>query len=126
MGGNYAPSALKESFRSVDQLDVDLVLCRQCGAEWPREELVDVAAGHGCPSCAGSPLCADCGHARREHFGTFGASRRGCSARDFDLQTLAASACSCRGFARASGGLADAAFAEPDDLPPLRIAPLDA
>jgi hypothetical protein len=126
MGRNYAPFALKESSRSVDQLDVDLVECRQCGEEWPREELVDVAAGRGCTSCAGSPLCAECGHARKEHFGTFGASRRGCGARDFDLQTLGASSCSCRGFVRRTGVLADAPFAEPDELPPLRIVPLDA
>jgi hypothetical protein len=103
---------------------VDPVQCRQCGAEWPREEVVDVAAGHGCPSCGGSALCARCGHPSKAHFGKYGSGRRGCRARDHDLQSLTAEACSCSGYAKRTGELAASEFAEPEPLPPLRIAEL--
>ena len=99
--------------------------CRQCGEEWPRSEIVDVAAGRGCPSCGGSPLCGGCGHPLRDHVGAFGASRKGCDGEDFDLQTLTSTACSCTQYVRRTGSLADAAFAQPDELPPLRILEFD-
>lgn len=105
---------------------MDLVECRQCGASWPRDEAVDVAAGRGCPSCGGSPLCAGCGHERREHYGTFGASRQGCGAEEFDLQSLTATACACPGFTKLAGALAEAPFlALEDELPPLRVVELE-
>jgi hypothetical protein len=99
-----------------------VVQCRQCGKEWPRDEAVDVASGRGCPSCGGSPLCAECGHPRKEHTGAFGASSRGCRARSFDLQTLTATTCNCTGYVKRTGDFAETPFAEPKPLPSLRIA----
>ena len=70
-------------------------------------------------------LCARCGHPRGEHYGTFGAARRGCRAREFDVQSLDGTACACEGYLKRDGDLADAPFAEPQELPPLRVVPLD-
>jgi hypothetical protein len=101
------------------------VTCRQCGREWPPEELVDVAAGRGCPACGGSPLCACCGHPRNSHSGAFGGGRPGCREKTYDFESLTAEACACTGFERSDGGLRNAPFSgrnDDDPLPKLRIA----
>ena len=88
-------------------------------------EVVDVAAGHGCARCGGSPLCASCGHARKDHSGTFGGKRRRCRARDHDLQSLTAATCECAGFVQQKEALAEAPFVDAEPLPPLRVVSLD-
>jgi hypothetical protein len=97
-------------------------ICRYCGDELDRPgEPLEV-----CASCAGSPLCDRCGHARADHSHVFiGGGRPGCLIVIHDFQSLSSSRCSCPGFAPVRGALRDAGFAEPDPDPltlPLRIA----
>jgi hypothetical protein len=74
--------------------------CRICGALCSTLELRGVESGGGCVSCSGSPNCADCGHPRNDHAGTFTAGAgSGCSAPLYDIQSLTVSSCTCTGFA---------------------------
>lgn len=99
--------------------------CRYCGSELerPREPL------EVCASCASSPLCDRCGHARSEHTHVFvGDGPTGCLVVIREVQSLSTSKCACSGFAPVNGALRDAGFAAPDPDPltlPLRIVTRD-
>lgn len=99
-------------------------ICRYCGRE--RKTGEPPWSDLTCPRCAGSPLCARCGHPRGDHARVF--TNRPTARCDFvayDVQALMSSACDCDGFVPVEGSFADAAFANADDdLPPLRIVPL--
>ena len=108
---------------------MDEEVCRICGASVATWELRSASGGGGCTRCEGSPLCADCGHPRSEHFGVFGGSNRhGCKVKIRTFESLAVSRCECEGYVAASGPLAQAAFAAVEPLladavmPTLRIA----
>jgi len=70
-----------------------------------------------CASCAGSPLCDRCGHARSKHTGVFDRGRAGCSVIVRDFQSLSSSPCPCPGFESVRGPLRDATVAAPDPDP---------
>jgi hypothetical protein len=96
-------------------------LCRYCGAELdrPRRPL------EVCTSCASSPLCNRCGHARAEHTHVFvSGGPTGCLVVTRDFQSLSTSRCACSGFEPVRGALRDAGFAGTDPDPmtlPLRV-----
>jgi hypothetical protein len=73
-------------------------LCRLCGAECAESEMRAVEVGAGCRSCNGSPACARCGHARRQHRGTFGGGEPGCKARAAADMGLTVGRCGCDGY----------------------------
>jgi hypothetical protein len=95
--------------------------CRYCGSELDRaREPLEV-----CPSCADSPLCDRCGHARSDHSYVFIAGGpAGCAFVIRDFQSLSAHPCACTGFSPVRAALRDAGFAKPDPDPltlPLRV-----
>jgi hypothetical protein len=88
---------LKPSNDATDHLAVPI--CRICGATYSPSELRDGLTDRGgCVSCNGSPNCAECGHPRSEHSGTYGAGVSRCGARLFDFQTLTATPRAWAGF----------------------------
>ena len=98
--------------------------CRYCG--FTSDRLVVLEQGErACPTCAGSPLCDQCGHPRAAYVGVFTSSERACQHVWEEPQTGYRATCSCDGFAPVVARLRDAAFTARevgDDLPPLRIA----
>ncbi len=73
--------------------------CRICGASCSEAELRGPERGGGCANCKGSPDCRRCGHARREHRGTFGAGSSGCRV-EIELYdgSLGVGRCACPGY----------------------------
>jgi hypothetical protein len=82
-----------------------------------------------CTSCASSPLCNGCGHARADRTHVFvSGGPIGCLVVTHDFQSLSTSRCACSGFELIRGALRDAGFAgtDPDPLrQPLRLVTRD-
>jgi hypothetical protein len=75
-----------------------VAVCRLCGEVCPEEDLLAVQHGGGCQQCKGSPACSRCGHARRQHRGTFTDGPSGCTAQVSVEDTLAIGRCGCVGY----------------------------
>jgi hypothetical protein len=83
-------------------------VCRLCGAECAPDDLLAVHEGGGCVNCNGSPSCTRCGHARRDHRGTFGAGDPGCKVQLTPEVGLARARCGCRGYTTDAAALWEA------------------
>ena len=93
-------------------------------------ELRDAQRGGGCIRCDGSPLCSECGHARKMHFGVFSTTgQKGCKVKIQVADSLAVGRCGCIGYVAMTGPVARARFVEHEVplvdtvTPTLRIAP---
>src|SRR5579864_4154225 len=75
-----------------------MAVCRVCGADCAPDDLLPVHDGGGCRECNGSPACSRCGHARRQHRGTFGGGEPGCKAQVTPNDVLAVGRCGCAGY----------------------------
>lgn len=109
---------------------MDEGVCRICGATVPTWELLDAQRGGGCIHCDGSPLCSECGHRRKTHFGVFSTTaQKGCKVTIQVADSLAVGRCGCAGYIAMTGPLAQAEFVEREVplvemvIPTLRIAP---
>jgi hypothetical protein len=70
------------------------------------------------------PLCRLCGHPRRAHRGVYeSVATHACRERERDDFGWSVRRCPCPGYEPLRDGerLSDAPFAEPEELPPLRI-----
>ena len=74
--------------------------CRVCGEACSEEVLLPVQHGGGCRQCNGSPACSRCGHARRQHRGTFSGGSAGCTVRVPIAHTLGVGRCGCAGYTK--------------------------
>ena len=74
------------------------VMCGICGQVWSPSGHDEVAAGLGCPSCGGSPLCEHCGHQRGSHAEKRRAGEACCSERVYDFAGLSITRCDCPGY----------------------------
>lgn len=109
---------------------MDESVCRICGATVALWELLDAQRGGGCIRCGGSPLCSECGHPRKQHFGAFTTTaQKGCKVKIQVADSLAVGRCGCVGYVAMKGPLAQAEFVEREVplvgtvTPTLRIAP---
>jgi hypothetical protein len=78
----------------------NVAVCRLCGETCLEEDLRPVQEGGGCSQCNGSPACSRCGHARRQHRGTFSGGLPGCTARVPVEHSLAVGRCGCEAYTR--------------------------